>query len=53
MQRQLLSHGIPQRGVDEEAVNKHGDRRVGGPGPDDPVVDGTDGKIDGGHGSLR
>ena len=49
--RQLLSRGIPQRGVDEEAVNEHGDRRVGGARPDDPVVDRTDGKIDGGHGA--
>jgi hypothetical protein len=51
--RQLLSHGIPQCGVNEEAVDEHGDRRVGGPRPDDPVVDGTDRKIDGGHGGLR
>ncbi len=50
---QLLGHGIPQRGVNEEAVDEHSNRRVGPPRPDDPVVDGTDRKIDGGHGGLR
>jgi hypothetical protein len=51
--RELLRHGIPQRGVHEEAVDKHRDRRVSGPGPQFPVVEGTDGKIDGGHDGLR
>ena len=50
---QLLGHRIPQRGVDEEAVDEHGGRRADGPRSDDSIVDGADGKVDGGHGGLR
>src|SRR5215469_17721702 len=51
--RQPRGNGIPQCGVNEEAVDEHGDARVRGCRPADPVVDGTDGKVDARHGGLQ